>query len=146
MNDQPGMNPHQEQPSNQEINAQQERTNPHHEMNPHHQQSYHQEMGMQPMEHNPHTQQMYETCKKYQLYFVQIQTTDGKMYDGIIEDVDNEGVTMLMPYGDMEQEEGMERQFGYGYGGFGFPRRFRRFRRFRFPFFLLSSLFFPFYY
>ncbi|WP_152656595.1 hypothetical protein [Oceanobacillus sp. CFH 90083] len=143
-----GVNPHREQLYDQGVNPQheQQRTNLQHEMNPYPERPYNQEMNMQSMEHNPHAKQMYDTCKKFHLYFVQIQTTEGQMYDGIIEDVDNEGVTMLIPDGDMERGEGMERQFGFGYGGYGFPRRFRRFRRFRFPFFLLSSLFFPYYY
>lgn len=115
-------------------------------MNPHHEKSNNKEMNMQSREHTSHSKQMYETCKKFHLYFVQIQTTEGQLYDGIIEDVDNEGVAMLVPSGDIEQGEGMERQFGYGYGGYGFPRRFRRFRRVRFPFFQLHRLFFPYYY
>ena len=41
----------------------------------------------------------------------------------IVEDVDDSGVTMLVP----EEVEAAERQFG-GYGGYG-RRRFRRFRR-----------------
>ncbi len=107
------------------------------------------------MDHNTHKKQMYELCNKFHLYFVQIQAIDGQMYDGIIEDVDDDSVTLLMPYGDMDREVGTERQYGFGYsgyggyggyGGFGFPRRFRRFRRFRFPFFRLRRLFFPYYY
>jgi hypothetical protein len=43
--------------------------------------------------------------------------------EGIVEDVDDSGVTMLVP----EEVEADERQFG-GYGGYG-RRRFRRFRR-----------------
>ncbi|MCK0473053.1 hypothetical protein [Halalkalibacter sp. APA_J-10(15)] len=102
------------------------------------------------MDQEAHKKQMYDTCNQYNLYFVQIQTTDGQMYDGIIDQVDPDGVTLLMPYGDMEGNVGYERQFGFGYGGFGhgfgFPRRFHRFRRFRFPFFGISRLFFPFFY
>ncbi|WP_200411274.1 hypothetical protein [Virgibacillus salexigens] len=115
----------------------------HHQYNPHHEMHYDQGYNM---DNNPHKKQMYETCKNYYLYFVQIQTMDGQTYEGIIEDVDKDSVTLLMPYGDMEREEEIERQYGFGYGGFGYPRRFRRFRRFRFPFFGLSRLFFPYFY
>ncbi|MGO4888558.1 hypothetical protein ACJ2A9_12415 [Anaerobacillus sp. MEB173] len=107
--------------------------------------------------HQPHAQQMYDACNQYHLYFVKMQTDDGQMHDGIIEDVDQEGVTLLTPEGDMDNDH----RFGYpggfygpgGYGGFspyghgyGFPRRFRRFRRRRFPLHRLRTFFFPFFY
>ncbi|GAB2559015.1 hypothetical protein [Gracilibacillus alcaliphilus] len=124
MYNQSGMNPH--NPAN-EFPADQNRNNLH-------------------TDHVSHQQQMHETCKNLYLHFVQFQTMEGQMLDGIIEDVDEDGVTMLIPDGDAESAEGMERQFGYGYGGFYYPWRFRRFRRFRFPFFGIRRLFFPFYY
>ena len=72
---------------------------------------------------------------QYMNYHVIGQMSDGSQVEGIIEDVDDEGVTMLVP----ENIEADERQFG-GYG----RRRFRRFRR-RFPFnFFVFPFFFPF--
>ena len=77
--------------------------------------------------------------KQYQNYHVIGQMSDGSQVEGIIEDVDDEGVTMLVP----ENIEADERIFG-GYGGYG-RRRFRRFRRRRFPFnFFVFPFFFPF--
>ncbi|WP_054636603.1 hypothetical protein [Thalassobacillus sp. C254] len=109
-----------------------------------------------------HQHYMHDMCRQYHLHFVQLQTTDGQMYDGIIEDYDNEGVTMLMPYGDDDYSHHHQdgyRQFGFGFGGgfgypygygapygYGFPRRFRRFRRHRFPFPFLRGFFFPFFF
>lgn len=98
-------------------------------------------------------------CKKHKHYMVNLETVDGHRVDGIIDDIENDHVVMLVPIGDMERNEenelGDERQFGifggfgYPYGGWGYgyyPRRFRRFRRYRYPFYGLRSLFFPFFF
>ncbi|KGX88186.1 hypothetical protein [Pontibacillus litoralis] len=107
---------------------------------------------------NPHQdnkQQWKDYCHQHMYYMVIIEMNDGKQYEGIIEDMDDNHVYMLMPAGDEEEEmEGSQnRQFGYGYGygpgwgyGYGYPRRFRRFRRYRFPFFGIRSFFFPYFY
>lgn len=86
---------------------------------------------------------MQNLCKKYMNYHVMAQMKDGSQKEGIIEDVDDQGVIMLVP----EDVGPDNRQFGgYGYG----PRpRFRRFRRFRFPFFVFAFPFvfpYPYYY
>ncbi|AXF57982.1 hypothetical protein DT065_12535 [Salicibibacter kimchii] len=97
-----------------------------------------------------HKHHMYDLCQRYHYHLVQCEGTDGQVYDGIIDSVDDEGVYLLIPVGDMEREDqdDMNRQFGYGYPGFGFgyPGRFRRFRRRHFPFFFLRRLLFPFFY
>ncbi len=125
------------------------------------------------IEPTTHTKHLHDLCKRYHNHLMQIETTDGQVYDGIIDSVDGDGVTILIAVGDMEredesQDEQNQRQFGYGPGyggygpgfggygpgfggygpgfGYGFPRRFRRFRRFHFPFFGLRRLFFPFFY
>lgn len=98
-------------------------------------------------------------CRKYQHYLVQFETNDGQFMDGIIENVDDDGVDMLIPVGDMEDDffDYESRQFGsYGFGGFGgyggysgfygYPRRFRRFRRRRFPYFFIRGIYFPIYF
>jgi len=69
------------------------------------------------------------------------------IYEGIIEDVGEDSVDMLIPVGDVEDDPdyGMRQYFGQmGYGGY--PRRFRRFRRHRFPFFIFRRLLFPHFY
>lgn len=95
------------------------------------------------MDPTRHQQSMHDFCKRYHHHLVQFETTDGHMYEGIIDNVDHNGVDMLIPVGEMERGDQVEdeRQFGFGSG---IPRRFRRFRRHRFPFFILRRLFFPF--
>ncbi|ARK30475.1 hypothetical protein [Halalkalibacter krulwichiae] len=99
-----------------------------------------------------HQQQMYDLCQQYLHHLVQFQTTDGQMVDGIIDGIDREGVSVLVPAG---EDQGTHTDFRYGgygpYGGYpgygyGYPRRFRRFRRQHFPYFLLASLLFPYFY
>ena len=99
-----------------------------------------------PNQRQPETQDFRDAqnkFKQYQNYHVIGQMNDGSQVEGIIEDVDDEGVTMLVP----ENIEEDERQFG-GYGGYG-RRRFRRFHRRRFPFYAFAFPFifpFPYYY
>lgn len=113
-----------------------------------------------------HQQHMHDLCQQYNNHLVQLETTDGQVHDGIIDGIDQNGVEMLVPEGDMDNNHHEnERQFGFGYGGYagfdgyggalgygyggpgyGYPRRFRRFRRHRFPFFGIRRLLFPFFY
>ncbi|UTR15301.1 hypothetical protein MM221_01510 [Salipaludibacillus sp. LMS25] len=107
---------------------------------------------------HPHEQDMKEMCHHYHLFFVQIQMMDGSLHEGIIEDADNEGVTLLMPF-EQDPHHDASRQFGTGVGGFGtfspygfgygpgygVPWRFRRFRRRRFPFYGIGGFYFPFF-
>ena len=91
---------------------------------------------------------MQNKCWQYLNYHVIGQMADGTQVEGIIEDVDDDGVTMLVP----EEIDADERMFGfggYGGGGYGGRRRFRRFRRRRFPFTVFAFPFifpFPYYY
>lgn len=102
-------------------------------------------------------------CKRYTHHFVNMQTTDGQQYDGIIEGTDQESVYMLVPDGDVsgedeqaeqrdeyDEETELETQYRFGgypwYGGYWYPRRFRRFRRYRFPFFRIGGFYFPFFF
>lgn len=83
---------------------------------------------------------IHDDCKKAMYYHIILKMKDGSTVDGIIENVDEDGIDMLVGEDVMEQDdEGQydeERQF-YGYGHGRPRRRFRRFRRRRFP---LASL------
>ena len=79
-------------------------------------------------------------CWQYMNYHVIGQMADGTQVEGIIEDVDDDGVTLLVPE-DVETNDRL-----YGYGG---RSRYRRFLRRRFPFSVFAFLFifpFPYYY
>ncbi|WP_411954243.1 hypothetical protein ACKXGF_13650 [Alkalibacillus sp. S2W] len=107
----------------------------------------------------PKEEDFHHLCRQNQMHFVHLETQDGQLFDGIIDDVDGQSVTLIMPWGDMEQDrfdDGYGGGYGQGYGGPGYgqgyggpgryPRRFRRFRRYRFPFRFLNRIFFPFFY
>ncbi|WP_245917474.1 hypothetical protein [Bacillus canaveralius] len=79
-------------------------------------------------------------CKKYMSYHVIGHRSDGSSMDGILDSMDDGGITMLVP----EDVEDDDRQFG-GYG----RRRYRRYRRRRYPYsFFVFPFFvpFPYYY
>ncbi|QOR68212.1 hypothetical protein IM538_08935 [Cytobacillus suaedae] len=101
-------------------------------------------------------------CQRYMNYYVTGQLADGSQVEGIITDMDDNGVEMMVPeevqentadmrygYGGYGGYNGYDGYDGYGYG-YGRPRRrYRRFRRRRYPYaqfvfpFILP---FPFYY
>jgi len=94
-------------------------------------------------------------CQKFMNYHVLGQMADGTQVEGIIEDMDNENVTMLVP--EMVEDEAQESlesrvygDFGYYGGGYGGGRRrYRRFLRRRFPYTVFVYPFivpFPYYY
>lgn len=88
-------------------------------------------------------QDIMSICQKYMNYHVIGQLSDGSMVEGIVDGMDDNSVTMLVPE---DVYEG-DRIYG-GYGGYG-RRRFRRFRRRRFPFSIFIFPFFipfPYYY
>ena len=85
-------------------------------------------------------------CSKYMNYHVVGQMQDGSQVEGIVEDMDDQGVTMLVPEIVEEPETDENRiygGFGVGYGGgYGVPRRrYRRYRRRRYPY---TTFVFPF--
>ncbi|MFD1019187.1 hypothetical protein [Thalassobacillus hwangdonensis] len=95
---------------------------------------------------NASNKDKYDHCKKHMNYYMIIVMNDGQQYEGIIDDVDSEGVTMLEPMGDQEDNDREdERIYGWGYPGWGYPRRFRRFYRRRFPFYGIGGFYFPFF-
>lgn len=95
---------------------------------------------MQPVQENPlqsmelHVKQI---CEMWVSYHVIAHMKDGSRYDAILDGVDAEGVTLLLPEEiDAEAVPAPYRQYDFG------RRRYRRFRRQRFPFF---SFVFPFF-
>lgn len=87
-----------------------------------------------------------DQCQRYLNYHVTAQMSDGSHFDGVIDDYDDEGVTMLVPeWVEDDVDDDVTRQYNYGYGR---PRRrFRRFRRRRFPFRFFRRIFpIPYYY
>ncbi|MCT8137812.1 hypothetical protein H1D32_08615 [Anaerobacillus sp. CMMVII] len=90
-----------------------------------------------------HSQNLHEDCNKYMNYHCSFTLTDGNTFDGIIESVGPDRVTVLVGEDVMEENETQydERQYYGGYGGYGRPRRrFRRFRRQTFPLASLAAL------
>ncbi len=103
-------------------------------------------------------------CQRYMNYYVTGQLADGSQVEGIITDMDENGVEMMVPEEVQEQMTDIRYGFGsyggyngyngyddYGYGyGYGRPRRrYRRFRRRRYPYaqFVFPFIIpFPFYY
>ena len=93
-------------------------------------------------------------CGRYKNYYVIAFLADGSQMEGIIDDVDEDGMTLLVPevIDENELDYEMDRLYGGfgGYGGYGgYRRRFRRFRRRRFPYFQFVFPFvipFPFYF
>ena len=82
-----------------------------------------------------------DECKKYLYYHIILTTTDGNKFDGIIEDVDKDGITMLSGEEVMEQENTDQSDEQRQYYDHRRPRRrFRRFRRRRFPIGNLATL------
>jgi hypothetical protein len=79
---------------------------------------------------------IHEKCKKYLYHHVLLTMNDGKTYDGIIEEVEGDRLTVLVGE-DATDDEAEERQF---YGGYWGPGRFRLFRRRFFPLAALTSL------
>ncbi|WP_338788837.1 small nuclear ribonucleoprotein [Metabacillus sp. FJAT-53654] len=88
------------------------------------------------------TRNIHGKCKSYMYHHVVLTMQDGSSFDGIIEGVDDNGVSVLVGEDAMEQErDDFEDQRYGGYGGYGGPRRrFRRFRRQFFPIAALAAL------
>lgn len=99
---------------------------------------------------NENTRDIMSTCRRYMDYHVIGQTREGYGIDGILEGMDQDGVTMLVAE-EVDDSPDDSRQFGGygGYGGYGGRRRFRRYRRRRFPYTVFVYPFFvpfPYYY
>lgn len=84
-------------------------------------------------------------CQRYMNYHVIAQTRDGQRFEGIIDGMDDTGVTMLVPEDIDDEGRENDNSNRQPYGG----RRFRRFHRRHFPFYQFLFPFFipfPYYY
>ncbi|OLO38077.1 hypothetical protein BTR23_11820 [Alkalihalophilus pseudofirmus] len=93
-------------------------------------------------DYNNPSHSLHDECQRLMYYHVTLTMNDGSTFDGIIDNVGNDQVSVLVGEDVMERDEESEsydRQFApYGYG---FPgRRFRRFRRRQFPLASLAAL------
>lgn len=87
------------------------------------------------------TRNLHDKCKKYMYYHVTLSMKDGSSFDGIIENVGMDRVSVLVGEDVMERESENEGDIRQYYGGYGRPRRrFRRFRRRNFPLASLAAL------
>lgn len=73
-------------------------------------------------------------CERLLNYHVKFIMNDGSQLDGIIDEVNDEGVVILVGEDVMENELNPQRKYRQ-------PRRFRRFRRRFFPFRSLATLY-----
>lgn len=62
---------------------------------------------------------MYKLCQKHLKQYVLIETNFGEKIDGVIIDLDDENVYLVVPVQSMEPMQHHYRQFG-PYGGFGY--------------------------
>lgn len=75
----------------------------------------------QQMDEKQHKKNMYDHCNKHKLHLMHAQLMDGSMVEGILDEYDDDGVTLIIPCGDELRESSDERinGFGSGYGGYG---------------------------
>lgn len=88
-------------------------------------------------------QELHDKCSKCMMYHVKLTLTDGSTFDGIIENVDQDRIIVLVGEDVMDQgnqnQPNMQRQYyhyNYGYPGM----RYRRFRRQAYPLATLAAL------
>ena len=81
---------------------------------------------------------LHDECEKYVYYHATLTMADGNTFDGIIENVDQDRITVLVGEDVMDGQSGSQFDQQRQYQGYGNPRRrFRRFRRRNYP---LSNL------
>ena len=82
-----------------------------------------------------------DKCKKYLYYHIILTMTDGRKFDGIIENVDANGITMLVGKDVMDKESGNQSENQRQYYDYDRPvGRFRRFNRNSFPLNTLAEI------
>lgn len=88
-----------------------------------------------------YTQGLHEKCKKCMYYHANITLTDGRTFDGIIENVDPDRIIVLVGENVMENENENQYDQQRQYGGYHRPgMMYRRFRRQAFPLATLAAL------
>lgn len=92
---------------------------------------------MNPIQANPMGGDAKTLCQRYLKYHVIAQMRDGSQFEGIIDDMDDDGVTMLVP----EEVDGEARENDPTRQPYG-QRRYRRYRRQHFPFIHFAFPFF----
>ncbi|WP_284644652.1 hypothetical protein [Paenibacillus silviterrae] len=103
-----------------------------------------QSQGMHPMANDVKT-----VCQKYMKYHVIAHTANGSQFDAIIDDIDADGVTMLVPEELNAHREDEQEYRQFGFGGNTFRRYHRRrfpFQTFVFPFFVPYPYYSPYYF
>ena len=86
------------------------------------------------------TQNLKSKCKKYLYYNVTLIMSDGSIFDGMIENIDQDRIVMLVGEDVIDLDDDDESNYDENrqHGNVGFHRRprrrFRRFRRRFFPF------------
>lgn len=84
---------------------------------------------------------LHDKCKRCMFYHATLTMKDGSTLDGIIENVDNDRIIVLVGEDVMEPDDDNENDNHRQYGRRRYPRRrFRRFRRQAFPLATLAAL------
>ncbi|WLR42446.1 hypothetical protein LC087_17360 [Bacillus carboniphilus] len=78
-------------------------------------------------------------CHDHHHHFVIFVTNEGQQVEGIIDELDDDSFSLLVPSGEDE------RFFGAPFYGYGYPRRFRYFRPYRFPYRGFGGFMYPFF-
>lgn len=66
--------------------------------------------------------EMHEICKKHMYRYVIVTMTNGAVYDGIVENVDDDNLYLAVPLGGMDQEQMRAfLPYGYPYPYYGYP-------------------------
>ena len=92
------------------------------------------------------TQNLKSKCKKYLYYNVTLIMSDGSIFDGMIENIDQDRIVMLVGEDviDLDDDDESNYDGNRQHGNVGFHRRprrrFRRFRRRFFPFANVAAL------
>ncbi|WP_102345155.1 hypothetical protein [Bacillus sp. Marseille-P3661] len=98
-------------------------------------------MNLEVHDYNNNIRNLHDKCRKHMLYHVTLTMTDGSSFDGIIENVDMDRITVLAGEDVMERDNEQESEARYGDYGYGRPRRrFRRFRRRNIPLASLAAI------
>ncbi|MBA2938147.1 hypothetical protein HZF08_07500 [Paenibacillus sp. CGMCC 1.16610] len=82
--------------------------------------------------------EIHEICKKHMYRYVSVTMTNGAVYDGIVENVDDDNLYLAVPIGGMDHEQMRAflpyggypfPYYGYPYPGYGYGFGRRRFAR-----------------